>query len=360
MRIVVDIGHPSQVHFFKNFISEMRKKGHQVLITVSEKDIATALLQAFGFEYTNLGTYGKSLLEKILNVPLMNIKMYRAVKDIKPDIFLGFGSVRAAHVAWFLRKPCVIFDGDDFTFPYYKWFVNTICVFSGFEIKGRKIVHVPGYKELAYLHPQWFSPSLITQAKEPITVLRFVARAFHDVGKKGFDLDFKRRLVRELEKYSTVCISSETSLPVELERYRVKMKPEEMHALLSGANLLVTDSGTMTTEAAVMGLPVVRCNSFLGQGNLGIFQELEKKYGLIFNYRDPELALNKAIELAQIPDIRILWEQKRKCLLQDKIDVTSFMVWFVEHYPESIHSAQSFWTSGFETQAKKGVNDKCE
>jgi uncharacterized protein len=349
MKIVVDIGHPSQVHFFKNFILEMQKKGHQVLITVSEKDIATALLRAFGFEYTNLGSYGKSLLKKILNVPIMNIKMYKAVRAMKPDIFLGFGSVRAAHVAWLLRKPCVNFDGDEFTFPYYKWFVNTVCVFSGFEKTGKKIVNVPGYKELAYLHPRWFSPSIATQTKDQITVLRFVSRAFHDVGRERFDLDFKRKLVWELGKYSTVFISSETPLPVELERYRLNIKPEEMHSFLSGANLLVTDSGTMTTEAAVMGIPAVRCNSFVGHGDLGIFQELEKKYGLIFNYQDPDLALKKAIELARIPDIKIDWEQKRKSLLQDKIDVTSFMVWFVEHYPESMNLAQSFNVSSLES-----------
>jgi len=354
MRIAVDIGHPSQVHFFKNFILEMQKKGHQVLITVSEKDIALSLLQAFGFEYTNLGSYGESLLKKILNVPLMNIKMVMAVRDMKPDIFLGFGSVRAAHVAWLLRKPCINFDGDEFTFPYYKWFANTVCVFSGLEITGKKIVNVPGYKELAYLHPRWFSPSLAPQAKEPITVLRFVSRAFHDVGKEGFNLEFKRKLVEELAKYSTVFISSETPLPVELERYRVQIKPEEMHTFLSGANLLVTDSGTMTTEAAVMGIPVVRCNSFIGHGNLGIFQELENKYGLIFNYKDPEMALKKAIDLAQIPDIRIVWEQKKKGLLQDKIDVTSFMVWFVEHYPESINCAQSFYASSLDSPLEKG------
>lgn len=346
MRIVVDIGHPSQVHFFRNFIFEMGKNGHQVLITVSEKDITTALLQSLGFEYINMGSYGKSLFQKMLNVPVMDIKMYAAVKDMKPDIFLGFGSVRAAHMAWLLRKPSIIFDGDDFTFPYYRRFASTICVFSGFEKTGKKIVNVPGYKELAYLHPRWFAPNPADQTKAPVTVLRFVSRAFHDIGKEGFDLDFKKKLVSELAKYSTVYISSEAPLPAELETYRLKIKAEEMHAFLSGASLLVTDSGTMTTEAAILGVPAVRCNAYIGHGSLGIFQELENRYGLVFNFKDPDLALKKATELAQTPDIRIEWEQKRKCLLQDKIDVTSFMVWFVEQYPESIDSAQYYFKSG--------------
>jgi predicted glycosyltransferase len=354
MRIVVDIGHPSQVHFFKNFIKEMEKKGHQVLITVSEKDIAIDLLRAYGFEYTNLSSYGESLLKKIVNVPIMDIKLYKTVRAMKPDIFLGFGSVRAAHVAWLLRKPSIIFDGDDFTFPYYKWFAGTICVFSGFEKAGKKIINIPGYKELAYLHPRRFKPDNTNQDKDPVTILRFVSRAFHDVGKEGFDPDFKRRLVQELSRYSTVYISSEAPLPADLERYNLNIKPEELHSFLSKANLLVTDSGSMTTEAAVMGIPVVRCNSFIGQHNLGIFRELEDKYGLIFSYRDSNQALKKAIELAKIPDIRIAWEQKRKSLLQDKIDVTSFMVWFVEHYPRSIVKAQSFIALCLETQVHKG------
>ncbi|MDF2473350.1 MAG: hypothetical protein K0R21_1132 [Anaerocolumna sp.] len=354
MRIVVDIGHPSQVHFFKSFIIEMEKKGHQVLITVSEKDIAIDLLRAYGFEFANLGNYGESLFEKILNVPIMDIKMYKAVRAMKPDIFLGFGSVRAAHVAWLLGKPSIIFDGDDFTFPYYKWFADTICVFSGFEKAGKKIVNIPGYKELAYLHPRRFKPDHTNQVKGPVTILRFVSRAFHDVGKEGFDPDFKRRLVKELSRYSTVYISSEAPLPDDLEGYKLNIKLEEMHSFLSEANLLVTDSGSMTTEAAVMGIPVVRCNSFIGQSNMGIFEELENKYGLIFSYRDSNQALKKAIELVQIPDIRIAWEQKRKCLLQDKIDVTSFMVWFVEHYPRSIAKAQSFMAFCLESQVRKG------
>jgi predicted glycosyltransferase len=120
-----------------------------------------------------------------------------------------------------------------------------------------------------------------------------------------------------------------------------------MHNFLSGVNLLVTDSGTMTTEAAVLGIPVVRCSTFIGHSKLGIFKELEAKYGLVFNYRDPDQALQKALVLAQNPDIRVLWEHKRKSMLQDKIDVTSFMIWFVEHYPHSIKQVKSFSSSGF-------------
>lgn len=340
MKIVVDIGHPAQVHFFKNFIWEMQKKGHKFLLTASEKEVAIGLLNALGFEYVNMGSYGSTLLQKILSVPLMNLKMYKAVKDMEPDLFLGFGSVRAAQVAYFMKKPCLIFDDDEFSFPYYSWFATTVCGFSGFSKSGKKILKIPSHKELAYLHPNWFSPQAVLQRDGPITLLRFVSKAFHDLGKVGFNLEFKRKLIRELKKHSHVIISSEAPLPNDLEEYRAKIRPEEMHHLLSQVSLLVTDSGTMTTEAAVLGVPAVRCDSFVGHENVGSFKELEERYGLVFNFKDPELALNKAVQLIQSPVTKTEWEEKRKCLLRDKIDVTSFMLQLIENYPDSFLEAR--------------------
>ncbi len=40
MRILVDIGHPAHVHFFKNFIWEMEKRGHEFIVTARDKDVA--------------------------------------------------------------------------------------------------------------------------------------------------------------------------------------------------------------------------------------------------------------------------------------------------------------------------------
>ena len=80
MRIVVDINHPADVHFFKNFIWEMEKRGHVILITASRKEVSYRLLDNYGFHYEKLGSYGISLAEKMINIPLLDLKMYQAVK----------------------------------------------------------------------------------------------------------------------------------------------------------------------------------------------------------------------------------------------------------------------------------------
>ena len=94
---------------------------------------------------------------------------------------------------------------------------------------------------------------------------------------------------------------------------------------------------TMATEAAVLGVPAVRCNSFVGKNDMGNFRELEERYKLIFNYSTPEAAVAKSVELIKTPGLKAAWEDKRRRLLRGKIDVTAFMVWLVENYPDSVN-----------------------
>ena len=342
MKIVVDINHPAHVHFFKNFIWEMEERGHQVVITASQKDLAYNLLQKYGFTYIPLGCYGSSLVKKVANVPILDLKMYRMIKYFDPDLFLGFGSIRTAHVSKIMRKPCINFDDDEYSYPYYHFFADAICGFSGFKIAGPKVIKINGFKEIAYLHPNHFKPNpaiLETSGISPnekFTLVRFVSwNAFHDVGKKGFDATSKINLIKELSEYLSVFISSEAPLPNELEKYRQPIPPENIHDLLHYATLLVSDSQTMTTEAAVLGTPAVRSNSFVGKNDMGNFIELEKNYNLIFNCESEETALKAAVRILDMPDAKGEWAKKREKLLGDKIDVTAFMVWFVENYPRS-------------------------
>jgi predicted glycosyltransferase len=342
MKIVVDINHPAHVHYFKNFIWEMKRRGNEVLITASEKEISFTLLRNYGFDFINLGTYGNSVSKKFINIPFMDLKMYKAVKRYKPDIFLGFGSIRAAHVSKLMKKPCIAFDDTE----HAKWehrlyvpFTDAILTPACFKKDfGKKQIRYNGYTELAHLHPNYFTPNPAVMDEmglskdDTFIILRFVSwTAGHDVGHSG--IKNKIELVRALEKYGRVFITSEGQLPKELGEYKIKVSPEKLHDLLYYASLYVGEGGTMATEAAVLGIPSIYVSSLVG--TMGNFIELEQKYGLMFNYNNPNKAMNKALELIQKSDLKEEWRKKREKLLKDKIDVTAFMVWFIENYPES-------------------------
>ena len=68
MKILVDIIHPANVHYFKNFIFQMEKEGHSVKITARNKDVSFKLLDAYNFKYIDFGkgSIGKGAIGKML------------------------------------------------------------------------------------------------------------------------------------------------------------------------------------------------------------------------------------------------------------------------------------------------------
>lgn len=345
MRILFNISHPAQVHLFKNVIWNLERKGHECRITVINKDVSLRLLDAYGFDYEVIGNSKLGLTSKALELIIIESRLYKISKEFKPDILIGgSGNAYSAHVGKIIRRPSIIFEDSEkgaiehlLTDP----FATVICTPSSFKKKlGAKQILFNGYKELAYLHPNYFHPKeavlneLGLTKEDTFVVLRFVAwNADHDIGHQG--IQNKIEFVEELKKYGRVLITSEEKLDPTLEKYKVTVSPEKLHDVLYYTQMLVGDSQTMTTEAAILGVPAIRCNSFVGNNDMSNFLELEQKYNLIFNYSDSKEALKKAIEIIKKPKNKDEWKKKRERLLNEKTDVTAFITWFIENYPKS-------------------------
>lgn len=344
MRILVDIGHPGHVHLFKHFVWEMEKKGHEILITAKDKEVSLRLLDAYGLKYVRTGSYPRGLVLKGIYVLRIDWTTYKVARRFRPDLVISMGSPNAAHVAWLLRRPHIALDDTELSggqYYLYAPFTKTICTPSCFlRDLGAKQVRYAGYHELAYLHPNRYSPNpsvlgeVGLSCEDRFIVVRFVSwSASHDVGQHGV-VD-AGHLVTELERYGRVLITSEGPLPTDLERYRMKLTPEKVHDLLCFAALYVGEGATMASECAALGTPAIYVNTL----SAGTLKEQEERYGLIYRFCNPQTgqteALGKAIELLQRPHLREEWREKRARLLADKIDVTQFMVDFVENYPES-------------------------
>lgn len=341
------MGHPADVHLFKYTIRNLERNGHKIKICVREREnIVKKLLDLYDFEYENLERNIPGILNKAITMFKNDYKLMKISNKFNPGIFVSLSSPYSAQVSKLKGKSSITFTDSEptklilsLTVP----FTDVVITPTDFRKKlGKKHIRIKGYKELAYLHPNWFKPNpdildiLGISKDEKYVILRFSAfDASHDIGIKGFSLDDKRRLLRELEKCATVFISSEVKLPDDLEKYAMKIPPHRMHDALYYASLLVGDTQTSTTESACLGTPAIRCNTFVGQNDMSNFIELEQKYGLIFNYREPKKAIEKAIELIRQPNLKQEWQKKRKKLLEDKIDITAFMTWFIEDYPES-------------------------
>lgn len=347
MKILIDIGHPAHVHFFKYFILEMKKKGHKVLVTARNKDVTLDLLKAYKIDFIPIGAIGNTKLGLINEWIKRDYEVLKIAIKFNPDILIGMLNPCVTHSSRLLRKKSIIFNDSEvvistavITYP----FADVICTPSNFSKKiGKKHVRFNGYKELAYLHPHYFKPNptiysdLKMDFNDKYIVMRFVAwKAGHDFKHHGLNKAYKIKFVKELEKYAKVFISSEDKLPEELEKFQITIPPEKIHDLLYYAKIFVGDSQTMTTEAAILGTPAIRNNTFVGENDMSNFIELEKKYGLIFNYNNPDKTIEKAVELIQKPNLKEEWNKKKEVLIENKIDVTAFIVGFIEDYSKTL------------------------
>lgn len=347
MRILIDINHPAHVHLFKNFSKIMLQKGHHVLFTARDKDVTLKLLASLHTDFEVLGKSYTGLKNKILGLVEYNKKLFSISKKFHPDVFLSHGSVYAAQVSWLLQKPHITFEdtGNMEQILLYKPFSKVILTSTSYKKRhGKKQINYNGYHELAYLHPNFYSPNngiykiLGVLQNQNFVLIRFVSwNASHDIGHKGISLENKIKVVNEFLKYAEVFISSEAELPHELIKHQVKISPEKMHDVLCHAILFYGESATMASECAVMGTPAI----YLDNVGRGYTDEEEQKYGLVFNFSesliDQEKSIQKGIELLSTPNLKQQFHLRRQKMLADKIDVTAFMVWFVENYPESFH-----------------------
>ncbi len=348
MRVLIDIGHPGHVHLFRPFALNMQKKGHDVLFTCRQKEFEIELLEAAGFNYTSFGKHYKTKLGKIWGLLKFDIQMFFSALKFKPDVFLSHGSFYAAHTAFLFRKPHISFE-DTFNFEQirlYKPFTSVILS-SNYEhpYLGKNNIRYKGYHELAYLHPKVFSPNndiikeLNLGENTKYCIIRFVSwEATHDINHDGMSLVNKRKLVKELSKIVRVLISSEKELPNDLQQYKFPLVPEKMHDALAFSSLIFGESATMVAEGAVLGVPGVYIDN---TGRL-YTKELENEYDLVNNFSESEedqiIAINKAIEILTNQDVN--YKLKQENMLKDKINVTDFLVWFVENYPNSFNIMQ--------------------
>lgn len=337
MKFLFDLYHPSHVHLFKNTIWELERDGHDVLITARDKEVTVALLEAYDLNYVIPSSKQSGKVGLVTETATRFGRLVRLARQFNPDVIAGRINPVSVYTSKLVGASNVMFKDSDYTTKISKIthpFVDVMYVPANFSLDlGAREHRVDAFQELAYLHPGWFNPNpeLLTEhgidSNEQYFVLRFVAMdAHHDGGHHGFSLDAKRELVSMLDEQGEVYITSEESLTPEFEEYRLPIPPHHIHHLLSYADLYVGDSQTMATEAALLGTPAVRSNSFAGDGDLSNFIELKQEYELLHSFADERTAIEKVSELVQDPTVAERWEERRARVIDEKIDVTNDMI----------------------------------
>ena len=352
MKILFHLGHPAHFHLFKNTFTRLKKEGVNPFILIKKKDILEELLEKSGFEYLNILPNGRrnGKIGVMFGLLKQDIKLWRITRKHRPKLLVG-SSLAITHVGKLLNIPSIHFGEDDaelvpqyvkVAFPFATHLVAPdVCSVGKYQAKK---VAYSSYQKLAYLHPGNFTPSREIAGKyvsvdEKYFILRTVKlNAYHDDNKKGLNSYVIQKLIDMLSPYGKVYITSEIPLKPELERYRIKINPIDIHHVMAFASVYIGDSQSMAVESGVLGVPFIRFNDFIGR--ISVLNEIENHYKLGFGIKsdDPEKLFATTKQLIEMENCREEFQARKEIMLSEKIDLTKLITAILLNYPQTIES----------------------
>ena len=338
MKYIFELNHPKHYYQFKYIMSILEQRGHSIMVLARDKDVLLKVLQEEGVPYRVFGVHKESISGKVFSSFSIFRHYKRIAKEFSPDVIVSKASLYGTLVAKMLGCKSFIFPDSEVVkltnrvvAPMATWIVTPEPFTIDF---GEKHLRIKGLFEDCYLSPEVLSIDDSYPQEHnlqcPYAILRFVGwTANHDVNNNGFSLDEKIALADSISKYMTVYISSEKVLPPELAKYKLSTPAAQIHDVLANADLYIGDSQTMATEAALLGTPAIRSNSFVGENDMSNFKMLESKCGLLFNIRDFQTVLTVATDLAK-DSRKAEWKKKREDYYESVGDTNRYIADLLE------------------------------
>ncbi len=332
--VIFDCHHPKHFLTLRQLARRCQENGIHVIWTLRNKDVLVDLVKKTEERLYVLTDSQKGLLRLLGELIVYDIKLVKIAINHPPSVLMG-NSISIAHAGKILGVPSILINDDDAKanpqYPYLGYplatrIITPECIPENYGKRHRKY---PGFHELAYLHPNIFKPDpsirkdLKVSFQDRIFLIRSVAlRASHDIGAKGLSEELIDEIINVLGPKGIVFISSESELAEKYKPYQLPTPSYCMHHVLAACDLVIGDSQTMAAEAAVLGIPSIRINTFVNK--ISYLNELEYRYDLTygFNPHQTHQIFSKINSLLSIDNLSVVWAEKRKKMLREKIDPT--------------------------------------
>ena len=353
-KILIYIGHPAQYMFLRKTIKVLRSRGKDIKILIKSKDILEQLLINDNESYHNILTKkrGLSTISIIISLLKRIYKIFYHALKFRPDLMIGTDASIAILSRFFSIHSITIIEDDykvikmlgDLTYPFTETILcPSVCNVGKWHYKK---VGYNGFMKLAYLHPNIFhkQDDIIEKYNLPsqFSIIRLSQlAAYHDKGIDGLDHNFLNKIIKVVQSYSiSVFITSESEIDNAYVKYLLDINPSDLHQVLAQSTILISDSQSMSVEASLLGVPSVRISSFVGK--ISVLEELEHRYKLTFgihpkNYKE---IIDKINLILSTKNVKTIFSKRKSQLLKEKIDVNSFLLWFIEKYPNSIKNTK--------------------
>ncbi len=332
--VIFDSHHPKDYLAIRRLGTLCRDSGIEPIWTIQDKDVLATLVREHGYEPHVLATAQKTLPRKLAELAVYDWRLARLALKRRPLALIG-KTVSLAQVGWLLGIPSLIINDDSaaanpqyryLAYPFATRVITAECLDEDYGAKQRTY---PGLMELAYLHPNAFTPDPTIRAELGITsndrlfLIRLSAfDAYHDVGGRGLSRHLLEEVIRRLDAQGRVFIVSESPLTGDLARFRLPTAACRLHHVIAACDLVLGDGLTVCVEAALLGVPAIAIGSYIGKHTYS--EMIEKRFGLMFGFKpEREADFLACLErLLHEPEIRDEWTRRRAVMLRTWDDPT--------------------------------------
>ncbi|MDJ0949737.1 MAG: DUF354 domain-containing protein [Alphaproteobacteria bacterium] len=333
-RVIFDSHHPKHYLTVRRLARRCEAHGIDVVWTAREKDVLVDLMRADGNDPHVLTTGRRGLVGKLGELVQYDYKLARLAREMRPFALMG-KAVSLAHVGRLLGIPSLLINDDSAAanpqyrylgFPFAHRILTAECLG---ETYGRRQRTYPGLMELAYLHPDAFTPDPAIRTElgvapdTRIFLIRLVAMdAYHDVRQQGISRSLLDRVIEILRPHGQIYIVAESELPEDLTEFRLPCGAERLHHVLAECDLVLGDGPTVPVEAALLGRPAFAFSSYIPKN--AYVRELERRFGLICGYTPGNEAgfLCRFARVLEDPASLQQWAERRQAMLAEWSDPT--------------------------------------
>ena len=338
MKVWLDVLTPKQANFLGELQRRLEATGVKTFMTTREYREVNELLQLKGFKATQVGRHGgEKLKDKLVESSNRVSGLARVVEDQGIDVAISFSSPEAARVAFGLKIPhyCVSDSPHAeavcrLTVPlslklFTPWIIPARA-WTRYGIKPRDLMKYRALDPMAWL-PHYKGDSKILDtlkldASKPIIVVRppeeyasylsdqsrSIAGKVSETLAKIVDVNSSGAQIVILPRYET---QGERFGKRFGSRVTVPTHVVDAISLMRVSSVFLGGGGTMTAEAALLGVPVISYYP----GEATYVEKFLIRYGLVERILDPERIAQRTNAICKSQDFRAFYQKRSNRLL---------------------------------------------
>lgn len=343
MKVWVDILTPKQVLFMGELSRRLEAEDHTVLRTTRKYREVNELLELKGVNATVVGKHGgASLKGKLIASSHRIAELASIVEKFKPDVSIAFASPEAARTAFGLSVPHYTINDSPhseavalLTIPLSKkLFSPKIIPLEAWSKLGagpEKIIQYDALDPIVWLrefHPNsGILDDLGLDNNIPIVVFRaeetFASYLLGIVPEEGsVVIPIINSLIKRLREQAQIVFllrDQEQVKNVKKEFRKRVIVPEKVidgPSLLHFSSVFIGAGGTMTAEAALMGIPTITCYP----GESTFVEKYLVRNRLSYSLTNPEDVTKKTVQILEDAEVYHKKFQKRAKALTSKME----------------------------------------